>query len=97
MQESYLDKPKIYYRKSIKSKNPPLFFIHEVWGCGTVWNTIIKIINKHNNIILMDLRGNGKSFRPKLAQEYSIGEYAEDINRIMKKEELDEIIPIGNS
>ncbi|WP_414043787.1 alpha/beta fold hydrolase [Macrococcus animalis] len=52
----------LYYKTYIKDENAPwVTFIHGVGGSSTIWFKQIRYFRKYNNILLVDLRGHGKS------------------------------------
>ncbi len=99
MEEKYLNnKNNIYYRINNRfSKKPTLFFVHGVSGSSSAWKNYEKKFMHQYNIVSMDLRGHGKSFRPKKIDEYQIKHFASDILSIINKEKLKNIVLISHS
>lgn len=99
MKEFYLKGKKfIYYKKNnfLKSKKT-LFFVHGLSGTSSAWADYEKKFEKNFNVFSFDLRGHGKSFRPKKLEEYKIENFSDDLYRIIKKEKIDNIVLIGHS
>jgi len=76
----------LYHRKFIHPKSKTwVVFVHGAGGSNVVWFRQLKEFKKHFNVLLVDLRGHGKS---KPADEekdsgYSFDEIAMDVIRIM--------------
>jgi pimeloyl-ACP methyl ester carboxylesterase len=92
----YLEDPGIYYRKRIIPGKPCLLFFHGVFGTSSAWVPFEKKL-KNFSFISPDIRGHGKSFRPKKMKDFIIRKMAEDFFKIIKKEKIKDIIIIGNS
>ncbi len=88
----------IYYKKNTFSKKrKTIVFVHGVSGSSSAWTPYERSFNKKYNIISIDLRGHGKSFRPNKLRDYSIRLFAEDILKVIKKEEIDKFILVSHS
>lgn len=76
----------IYHRKFIHQKsNTWVVFIHGAGGSNGIWFRQLKEFKKHFNVLLVDLRGHGKS-KPEIAEQdtgYSFDEIALDVIQIM--------------
>jgi len=76
----------IYHRKFTHPKSKTwVVFVHGAGGSNVVWFRQLKEFKKHFNVLLVDLRGHGKS-KPenqKANTEYSFDEVALDVIRIM--------------
>jgi len=76
----------------VKGKSPAIIFIH---GCGanrTVWKEYAQVLKPYTRIAL-DLRGHGKSSRAKISMPL----FVKDVINIIKKENIKDVILIGNS
>ena len=72
MEECYLEgNEKIYYRKNKFLKRPTIVFVQGLSGTSSGWIPYEKILGKKYNVLSLDLRGHGKSFRPKYFKDYS--------------------------
>ncbi len=93
------DKIKINYDIcNIKNKKDFLVFIHGVGGDLTAWKKIRDRFHKLGiSTLAIDLRGHGKSEKPKLLEDYKIKKFAQDIKEILKKEKITHPILIGHS
>jgi len=89
----------IYYEKYILDKKAPtIFFVHGSGGDLEAWQYIKdEMLQKGFGSIAMDLRGHGYSSHPRAFKKYEIKNLAEDIEIILKKENLDKIFLVGHS
>ena len=93
------DNTKLYYIYNKRGKYVnTLIFLHG-WGHNhTVWKREIEFFNKKGyNTLALDLRGHGKSGKPKNLADYSMHNFAKDINEIIKKEKIENPVLIGHS
>jgi pimeloyl-ACP methyl ester carboxylesterase len=99
MLDHYLPgKEKIYYRKNDFKKNrKTIIFVHGLYGSSSAWLPYEKIFEKKYNVLSIDLRGHGKSFRPKKTKDYAIEKFSEDLYKIIKKEKITRSILVGHS
>jgi pimeloyl-ACP methyl ester carboxylesterase len=97
MKEKYL-KNKIFYRKNeFSPKKKTLVFVHGLSGSSSAWIHYEKKFKEKFNFLAFDLRGHGKSFRPKTFQEYSIKKFSEDLYNLLKHEKISNFILVGHS
>jgi pimeloyl-ACP methyl ester carboxylesterase len=90
----------IYHRKFIHPKsNTWVVFIHGAGGSNVVWFRQLKEFKKHFNVLLVDLRGHGKSkpVSPAEDAEYSFDEVALDVIGIMNHLEIKKAHLVGIS
>ncbi len=99
MKECFLsEKEKIYYKKNdFKPGSQTIVFVHGLSGSSSAWNFYEKALKKTKNIISIDLRGHGKSFRPRNFSDYSIKNSCEDLYNIIRKEKISDFIIISHS
>ena len=99
MEEKYLsNKNKIYYRKNnFNPKKETIIFVHGVSGSSSAWIPYEKKFEKEFNILTFDLRGHGKSFRPKKSSDYSLKKSSEDLYSLVKHERISNFFLIGHS
>jgi len=99
MKEFFIGKKdRIYYWKNdFSSKRKTLVFVHGLSGSSSAWDFYVKCFNKRYNLLLIDLRGHGKSFRPKKYLEYGISFFAEDLYQVVKHERLSNFFLISHS
>ncbi len=98
MKEYYFgNKDKIYYRKNKFMKRPTIVFIHGLSGSSSAWLPYEKKFEKRYNVLSLDLRGHGKSFRPLTLKDYKIQSFSNDVYKIMKKEKITKPIMVSHS
>lgn len=83
---SLFDLIMLYHRKFIHAKSKTwVVFVHGAGGSNVVWFRQLKEFKKHFNVLLVDLRGHGKS-KPAIQEidsEYSFDDVALDVIGIM--------------
>jgi len=90
----------IYHRKFIHPKSKTwVVFVHGAGGSNVVWFRQLKDFKKHFNVLLVDLRGHGKS-KPTIQEEnseYSFDEVALDVIQLMDYYEIRKAHLVGIS
>lgn len=90
----------IYYRKFIHQKsNTWVIFVHGAGGSNGIWFRQLKEFKKHFNVLLVDLRGHGKS-KPKSPEQdiaYSFDDIALDVIQVMDYLQLEKVHLVGIS
>jgi pimeloyl-ACP methyl ester carboxylesterase/uncharacterized membrane protein HdeD (DUF308 family) len=74
----------ILYVRSDTGNGDPLILLHGMFGDGTQWEKITKILKDDYRVIVVDLLGHGKSPRPKKA-DYTDKEHVEALNNTIEK------------
>lgn len=74
----------------------PILFIHGLGGSSYSWRYMIDPFKENYTVILIDLRGQGKSPKPKDAN-YSILEQGELIHQFITEKNLQKLTLVGNS
>jgi len=88
---------KINYKIHKNKNDLYLVFLHGLGGNLYAWNEIRTIMHKKNySTLAIDLRGHGESFRPKKINDYKLEYFADDINKIIKKEKIKKFVIIGH-
>lgn len=80
------DNIKIYY-KIKKGKKPFIVFIHGLSGNHKSFKHQSAVLKKYSQL-LIDLRGHGKSDKPKSRDYYTIPKMISDVKLILKKEKI---------
>jgi pimeloyl-ACP methyl ester carboxylesterase len=81
-----------------KNKNNFLIFIHGVGSNLKVWKRIRLFFHKLKiPTIAIDLRGHGKSGKPKTLEDYNLKNFARDIKEVIEKEQILNPIVVGHS
>ncbi|HCY42849.1 MAG TPA: 2-succinyl-6-hydroxy-2,4-cyclohexadiene-1-carboxylate synthase [Prolixibacteraceae bacterium] len=90
----------IYHRKFLNPKSKTwVVFVHGAGGSNVVWFRQLKEFKKHFNVLLVDLRGHGRS-KPSDSEKdsgYSFDEVALDVIRIMDHLEIKKAHLVGIS
>ncbi|MFA5328783.1 MAG: alpha/beta hydrolase [Prolixibacteraceae bacterium] len=76
----------IYHKKIVHTKSKTwVVFVHGAGGSNVVWFRQLKEFRKHFNVLLVDLRGHGKSKPVRLEEDtsYSFDEVALDVIQLM--------------
>ncbi len=98
MQEYFLNKNKIYYRKNDFQENrQTLVFVHGISGSSSAWLAYEKRFSLDCNILSFDLRGHGKSHKPKNIDDYSIAKFASDLKELVKYLRIKNFVLISHS
>jgi pimeloyl-ACP methyl ester carboxylesterase len=81
-----------------ENKKDFLIFVHGVGSNLEIWKKIRLFFHKLKMPTLaIDLRGHGKSDRPKSLENYDLENFARDIKEVIKKEHISKPILIGYS
>lgn len=88
----------ISYDVSYFANSPyTLVFLHGVGGDLRAWDDERSYFSKQKiSTLAIDLRGHGKSDRPKREQEYKIKNFAMDVRSVIQKENLRNYILVGH-
>ena len=93
---SSFDNTSINYRIE-KRSDFFLIFVHGMGGDLAGWKKQFKFFNKKGySCLALDLRGHGFSERPKDYDDYSLDNFAKDINCIIKKEKIKKFVLVGH-
>ncbi len=88
----------IFYKKNKFEKNrKTLVFVHGISGSSAAWTPYEKKFEKNYNVLSFDLRGHGKSFKPKKYEDYSIKKFAQDLYALLKYEKIKKFVLICHS
>ncbi len=96
--EEFIFRESIYYKKNNFDKDKTtLIFIHGVSGSSSAWIPYENKFKEKFNILSVDLRGHGKSIKPKEYESYKIELFAEDIHNLLEYLNIKKIIIISHS
>ncbi|MBM6616849.1 alpha/beta fold hydrolase [Bacillus suaedaesalsae] len=89
----------LYYKSyELSDFHEWVVFIHGAGGSSSVWYKQVKEFKKHFNVLLIDLRGHGKSRNPKiLNRKYSFDNVSRDIIEILDHINIKEAHFVGIS
>ena len=82
--------------KEVYGSGDPILCIHGLGANLYSWRNLIKPFSRTHNLILLDLKGCGKSPKPADAS-YSIDEKADEVYEFILRENLTQLTLIGNS
>ena len=77
------------YKKNISKEW--VTFVHGAGGSSSIWYKQIRDYKKHFNVLLLDLRGHGKSkynIKNVFESRYTFSSIANDIVEVLKKEKI---------
>jgi len=81
----------------IKGKSKFLIFIHGLGGDLSCWNKERDFFHRNKiPTLAIDIRGHGKSDKPRFLDGYELENSAEDIYSVIKKEKIKEFILVGH-
>lgn len=87
---------KLYYEMyGDKTHLNTLLFIHGLGASGRDWENQLNYFKAHYQILVVDLRGHGKSDKPNLP--YSISLFTDDISQLLQQLALKKLHVIGHS
>jgi len=89
----------IYYEKLVNNNtNEWVTFIHGAGGSSSIWFKQVEDFKKQFNVILLDLRGHGKSKNSHVnVKEYNFKSISEDILKVLDKENIKKTHLVGIS
>lgn len=76
--------------------NPAVFFVTGIGGNSAVWNDFISLFDKDYYVITNDFRGFGTSDRPERVEDYLFENFAEDVDLVLKNENVNKVNLIGH-
>ena len=90
---------RIYYFIGKKTTNRPiLIFLHGLSSNHTTWlNIMKKLLENGYNFLTLDLRGHGFSDKTKKRRLYQLSVFSDDLEKILKQEQIRNFILIGYS
>jgi 3-oxoadipate enol-lactonase len=98
MKELFWEKRGISYRcNEFKLNRPTLFFVHGVSGSSAAWLPYEAAFEKEYNVLSLDLRGHGKSFKQEKYEDYTIEKFSEDLYELLHHLDVKKCILISHS
>ncbi|MFQ6066619.1 MAG: alpha/beta fold hydrolase [bacterium] len=88
-----LDGYNLHYVES--GSGPPLILISGSVATYRVWNPLLPFLSRHHRVLAIDTLGNGDSDKPRFRFNYSFGEQADLIKKLMDQLEIDKADLIG--
>jgi pimeloyl-ACP methyl ester carboxylesterase len=74
----------------------PVIFLHSYAGDSRHWATQLDHLRHHRRSLAIDLRGHGKSAKPK-DMDYSIGAMVNDVDHVVRELKLQKFVLVGHS
>ena len=72
------------FKTHINNKNKEwITFIHGFGGSSNIWHKQVRQLSRHHNLLLIDLRGHGKSRNIPLDSDFNLFTACEDIIRVL--------------
>lgn len=98
MEEFFFEPRGIAYRKNIfDSGRPTLIFIHGLSGSCSAWYPYEDVLADKYNLLMLDLRGHGRSTKRLHYEDYELKKSAEDIQHLLKFLHIEQCILISHS
>jgi pimeloyl-ACP methyl ester carboxylesterase len=79
----------------VESNRPPLLLLHGIGMDWRVWQAVSRRLAPHFRVIMVDLRGHGRSCKP--ASGYGLADYALDVERLINGLGLHNVTLAGSS
>jgi pimeloyl-ACP methyl ester carboxylesterase len=87
-----------YFLAQKRPNRPTAVLLHGLSSNHTTWSEIIKTLSKNGyNSLAPDLRGHGFSDKAKKRELYRLSVFSDDLNGILKQEQIDNFILVGYS
>jgi pimeloyl-ACP methyl ester carboxylesterase len=74
----------------------PVVFLHSFGGDSSHWSSQLDHLRHHRRALAIDLRGHGKSARPK-DLDYSVGAFVRDLEAVTRELKLQRFVLVGHS
>ncbi|PIT93561.1 hypothetical protein COU00_03660 [Candidatus Falkowbacteria bacterium CG10_big_fil_rev_8_21_14_0_10_43_11] len=98
MKECFYKQKNIYYRvNEFRQNRPTLVFIHGLSGSSSAWAPYEKKFFEQYNLLTFDLRGHGKSAKPKNYSDYAIKNFADDLFSLLAHLKITNFILVSHS
>jgi len=88
----------IYYKiNDFQQNRLTLVFVHGISGSSSAWSEYEKEFEKKYNVLCFDLRGHGKSIKPRNYEDYEIKHFVQDIYDLITYLNIKKFILISHS
>jgi pimeloyl-ACP methyl ester carboxylesterase len=74
---------------------PPILLLHGLGMDWRVWQSVARRLTRHFHVFMVDLRGHGQSAKP--VSEYTLADYAFDIEGLVELLQLERAVLVGSS
>jgi pimeloyl-ACP methyl ester carboxylesterase len=86
-----------YLANDFVAGRPTLIFLHGLAGSLSAWVAYDALLGQKYNIILVDLRGHGKSKKPSRYEDYEVHKFVDDIIELIRELHLEQFNLVGHS
>ncbi len=98
MKEGFFEDRGIYYRTNdFRPDRETIVFVHGLSGSSSSWFPYEKKFGDDYNILTFDLRGHGKSLKPKRYEDYEIKKMSEDLVELLGYLKIRRFIMVSHS
>lgn len=98
MKENFFQPRNIYYKTSdFEPGRPTIVFIHGLSGSSSAWIKYEEKFQDKYNVMSYDLRGHGKSERPRNFSQYELKNFAEDLFELLKFLKIENPVLVSHS
>ncbi|NBV78162.1 alpha/beta hydrolase [bacterium] len=98
MKELFFERRGIFYTvNDFQEGRPTIVFIHGLSGSSSAWFLFEKALKHRYNLLMLDLRGHGKSSKPRGYRAYDIRELTQDIAELTDHLGLRDFILVSHS
>jgi pimeloyl-ACP methyl ester carboxylesterase len=84
----------IHYAEVSKARRP-MILLHGIGMDWRVWQAVSRRLRPHFHLLMLDLRGHGKSSKP--VTGYSVAHYAADVEDVLDALRLQDVVLVGSS
>jgi len=92
-----LDHRLFYKKNEFKLGRKTIVFVHGLSGSSSAWIKYEIKFEKEYNVLSFDLRGHGKSFKPKKYSDYEIKCFADDLAELLEFLKIKKCILVSHS
>lgn len=98
MQEFFFEERGISYRKNeFRADRPTLVLIHGLSGSCSAWFPYELLFAQKYNLLTFDLRGHGKSDKPRRYTSYDLKECADDLHKLLEELNIETCALVSHS
>src|SRR4051812_15499994 len=84
-----------FLHSSAGSDRPWIVFLHGLLGSAANWRRVTPLFSKNYNVLALDQRGHGKSFKP--TKGFTPKDFARDLKFIFDELKIPKAIVVGHS
>lgn len=96
--KNYVFEKRLFYKKNeFKHGRLTIVFVHGLSGSSSAWIPYEEKFKKDYNVLSFDLRGHGKSYKPKSRYDYEIKCFSEDLAELLEYLKINNCILVSHS